>query len=95
MGGLQDLRTAVKSKARTKPTVEGQEYLDMYVLARERARWARTAARAAIVLEGIDKEIERLGKVSSDFERERADGRISQPPQERAAEKLGVFRVGY
>jgi len=55
------MRTATSARVRSKPVTEGQRYLDLYTLKRERARWSRTRQQAEQRIETIDKAIEKLG----------------------------------
>ncbi|MFQ5853296.1 MAG: hypothetical protein ACE5JU_22280 [Candidatus Binatia bacterium] len=38
IGGLADIKTSAKAKLRCKPPVEGQEYLDLYLMVKEKKR---------------------------------------------------------
>jgi hypothetical protein len=60
--GLRALRTASSICIRsTKPPVQGQQYLDLYVLQRDRARWGQLKGRAEEMIRSIDKAMNRLG----------------------------------
>lgn len=61
LGTLRDLRTAVSARVRSKPVAEGQRYLDLYTLKRERARWSGAKQRAEQRIQTIDAAIEKLG----------------------------------
>ena len=54
MGTLQNLKTAMTARLRSKPRNEQQEYLDMWTLKRDRARWAQTKEQATEKLKGIE-----------------------------------------
>ena len=95
VGGLQELRTAVKARLRSKPTVEGQEHLDMYALTRDRARWARMARKAERAIEEIEKEMKKLRKAASDSEDTQNHEHVSQPLQERSRKDLGALRADF
>jgi hypothetical protein len=59
--GMRDLRTAVTARIRSKPTTEGQRYLDLYVLQRDRFRWYRLKHQAEKSIETIDKALMKIG----------------------------------
>jgi hypothetical protein len=58
---LRDIRTASASRVRAKPSAEGQRYLDLYVLQRDRTRWSRVKRQAEQTIQGIDKALAGLG----------------------------------
>jgi hypothetical protein len=58
---LRDMRTAVTARIRSKPTVEGQRYLDLYVLQRDRFRWKRLMDQAIRSIQSIDLVLNKLG----------------------------------
>jgi hypothetical protein len=58
---LRDLRTAATSRVRAKPSAEGQRYLDLYVLQRDRMRWSRMKLQAEQMIQAIDKALAGLG----------------------------------
>lgn len=64
IAGLSKLRTAAKARISSKPCVEGQEYLDLYVLKRDRARWDRLRERAEDMIRGIDKALDQINPPS-------------------------------
>jgi hypothetical protein len=55
------MRTAVTSRIRSKPTVEGQRYLDLYVLQRDRFRWKRLWDQAQRSMDSIDAALRQMG----------------------------------
>ena len=57
---LRDLRTSLTARIRSKPANEGQEYLDLWTLKRERARWSQTKERAEQMIRTIDKDLKRV-----------------------------------
>ena len=59
--GMRDLRTAVTARVRSKPTTEGQRYLDLYVLQRDRFRWRRLKHQAEKSIASIDMALRKLG----------------------------------
>ena len=59
--GMRDLRTAVTARIRSKPITEGQRYLDLYVLQRDRFRWGRLKLQAEKSIETIDKALLKIG----------------------------------
>jgi|GEM_PF-6362361 len=95
VSGLQNVRTAVKARMRTKPVTESQDYLDMWTLARERARWGRLKRQAEKTIEEIEKELKKLQKTLLAVE-DRDDGKDDQQPQRKVLqENFGTFRVDY
>jgi len=60
IGTIQSLKTAVTARLRSKPLNEGQEYLDMWALKRDRARWAQAEEQAAEMLKGIQHAIAKV-----------------------------------
>jgi hypothetical protein len=58
---LRDLRTAATSRVRAKPSAEGQRYLDLYVLQRDRMRWSRMKQQAEQMIQSIDQALASLG----------------------------------
>jgi hypothetical protein len=59
--GMRDMRTAVTARIRSKPTIQGQRYLDLYVLQRDRFRWLRLKHQAEKAIDSIDKVLAKLG----------------------------------
>jgi len=57
---LRDLRTPITARIRSKPTTEGQEYLDLWTLKRERARWSHTKERAEQMIRTIDRALKKI-----------------------------------
>jgi hypothetical protein len=57
---LRDIKTAVTGRIRSKPSAAGQQYLDLYTLKRDRARWDQLRERAEQMIRAIDKS---LGKI--------------------------------
>lgn len=69
IGGLENIKTSQKAKIRCKPKVEGQEYLDLYMLGKEKerlGRYMRTVTKAKettqVSLEEVEEEIKELEK---------------------------------
>jgi len=60
-GTLRDLRTAVTARIRSKPTIEGQRFLDLYVLQRDRFRWLRLIQQAERSIQSIDQALQKIG----------------------------------
>src|SRR5664280_2501191 len=58
---LRDMRTAVTARIRSKPTIEGQRYLDLYVLQRDRFRWKRLWDQAQRSMDSIDAALRSMG----------------------------------
>ncbi|GAG34981.1 unnamed protein product [marine sediment metagenome] len=61
IGTLQGLKTAVSGRLHSKPRNEGQEFLDLWSLKLNRARWAKAGEQAREKLEAIDRAIAKLG----------------------------------
>ena len=59
--GMRDMRTAVTARIRSKPTVQGQRYLDLYVLQRDRFRWLRLMDQAQKSILSIDMALRKMG----------------------------------
>ncbi|MGD1276768.1 MAG: hypothetical protein ABR964_06045 [Tepidisphaeraceae bacterium] len=60
-GTLGNVKTALSTRIRSKPTIEGQRYLDLYVLQRDRFRWLRLMQQAQRSIQGIDLALRKLG----------------------------------
>jgi len=95
LGGIQELRTAVKARLRSKPETEGQEHLDMYVLTRDRARWGRLERQSGEAIEEIEKEMEKMEKTLPGVEHTQDEDHRPEPPRKRSGKKFGTFRVDY
>ena len=59
--GMRDMRTAVTARIRSKPTIQGQRYLDLYVLQRDRFRWLRLMDQAQRSILSTDMALHKLG----------------------------------
>jgi len=57
---LGDMKTATSGRIRTKPPAQGQEYLDLWTLKRERARWSKTKEHAERIIQGIDRALKKI-----------------------------------
>jgi hypothetical protein len=55
------MRTAVTARIRSKPTTQGQRYLDLYVLQRDRFRWKRLMDQAQKSVLSIEMALRKLG----------------------------------
>lgn len=77
--GMRDLRTAVTARIRSKPTTQGQRYLDLYVLQRDRFRWRRLKHQAEKAIESIEKALLKIG-----FTPDYGEGDPSAPLEDRA-----------
>jgi hypothetical protein len=73
-GTLRDLRTAVTARIRSKPTIDGQRYLDLYVLQRDRFRWLRLIQQAERSIQSIDLALQKIGFAPGFAESEPATG---------------------
>ena len=60
VGTMQCLKTATTVRLQTKPRTEAQEYLEMWTLKRDRARWIRAQEQAAEKLVAIEEAIGKL-----------------------------------
>ena len=58
---LRDIKTAVTGRIRSKPTAEGQQYLDQYTLRRDRARWSQMKERSEQMIRSIDNALGKIG----------------------------------
>lgn len=58
---LRDLKTALGARLRSKPSAEGQRFLDLYSLQRRRLRWSRMQRKAKQQVRSIDRAIAKLG----------------------------------
>lgn len=83
---LRDMRTAVTSRIRSKPTIEGQRYLDLYVLQRDRFRWKRLWDQAQRSMDSIDAALRSMGFVPEDLNAPTAT-RPAKPGQAKGAVK--------
>jgi hypothetical protein len=57
---LRDIKTAGSGRLRSKPSAAGQQYLDLYTLKRDRARWSQLKERAEQMIRGIDKALHKI-----------------------------------
>jgi len=57
---LRDVKTAVTGRIHSKPSAAGQQYLDLYTLKRDHARWSQLKERAEQMIRGIDKALHKL-----------------------------------
>lgn len=58
---LGTLRTAVSARVRSKPSAEGQRFLDLYSLQRERLRWTRMKRKSEQQIHDIERALQKLG----------------------------------
>ena len=59
-GFLRDIKTATSGRIRSKPPATGQQYLDLYTLKRDRARWNHVKERAEQMIQSIDKALHKI-----------------------------------
>ena len=72
-------------RIRSKPTIEWQQYLDLYVLQRDRFRWKRLMDQAQRSIESIDQALGQMGFTS--------DGaKLVQTPEPAACAAAAVGR---
>ena len=95
IGGIRDIRTAAKARMRSKPQVEGQEHLDMYVLTRDRARWGRMGRQAAEIVEGIDEDLKRMGVTPPADDATQGKESAPESPRKRPGKQFGMFKLDY
>lgn len=95
LGGIQDLKTSMSNRVRSKPEVEGQEYLDLYTLNRDRARWGCLKSQSEGIIQGIDREIQKLRAVEKDNEAPQDGEQDPKSPPKRPGENFGIFKVDY
>jgi len=69
ISGIKKIKTAQKTKLHSKPRVEGQEYLELYLMTKERDRLKRyheviteTKECTAEEIEDVEQEFEKLEK---------------------------------
>lgn len=60
LGTLGCLRTATAARLHSKPRNEGQDYLELWSLQVNRARWARAKEQAQEKIKGIDHVLSKL-----------------------------------
>lgn len=82
-------KTNLRAKIRSKPKIEGQEYLDMYLMMKEKDRWekygkslAKTQERAGDSWRDMRKELKKTKAMLS----ERPEGEL-KTPEEKEKEK--------
>ena len=84
IGTLQCLKTAMVARLHSKPRSEGQEYVELWSLKVNRARWARAAEQAQEKLDGIDRALSKLNPSE--------DGASSHEPNGTQVNKTIDFR---
>ncbi len=89
IGTLQCLKTTMTARLHSKPRSEGQEYVELWSLKVNRARWARAAEQAQEKLEGIDRALSKLN-LSEDAASE--DAASSHEPNGTQVNKTIDFR---
>jgi len=70
IGTLQNLKTAVTARLHSKPRNEAHEYLELWSLNVNRARWARAEEQAQEKLKGIDHALSKLKPPEDDASRD-------------------------
>ena len=60
IGTLPRVKTAVSARLHSRPRNEGQEYLELWTLKLNRARWARAQKQAREQMKAIDQAISKL-----------------------------------
>ena len=70
---LRDVKTAVTGRIHSKPPAAGQQYLDLYTLKRDRARWGQLKERAEQMIRGIDKALHKIEPSTIDDKHEARD----------------------
>jgi len=60
IGTVQNLKTAVTARLHSKPRTEGHEFLEMWSLKRDRARWNDAKEQATEKLKGIEDAIAKV-----------------------------------
>ena len=69
IGGIKKIKTAQKGKLRSKPKVEGQEYLELYLMTKERNRLKRYHEVIDDTRLTTEEEIKQLEKEYAKLER--------------------------
>ena len=70
---LRDIKTAGTGRIRSKPPAAGQQYLDLYTLKRDRARWNALKERAEQMIRAIDKALHKIEPLANANEGEARD----------------------
>ncbi len=70
---LRDVKTAVTGRVHSKPPAAGQQYLDLYTLKRDHARWSQLKERAEQMLQSIDKALQKIEPLAIDDKDEARD----------------------
>jgi len=85
---LRNVKTAVSARIRSKPCAEGQRYLELYTLQRDRVRWNQLKGRAEQALQDIDRNLADLG-FRQDLNAEDQAGRppVASPVSSRSRSK--------
>ena len=79
IGTLPRLKTAVTARLNSKPRHEGQEYLELWTLKLNRARWARAEEQARERIKAIDLALTKLKIL--ELEDDEAPSRESNGPR--------------
>jgi len=69
IAGIKKIKTAQKTKLRSKPKVEGQEYLELYLMTKERGRLSRYHEVISETKETTEERIECLAQEFGKLER--------------------------
>ncbi|MCK4470129.1 MAG: hypothetical protein KAU60_17485 [Desulfobacterales bacterium] len=85
IGGIKKIKTAQKSKLRSKPRVEGQEYLELYLMTKERNRLKRYHEVIDDTRLTTEEEIEELEKEYAKLERKAGIAEPDSHPDIKAA----------
>ena len=80
-GTIRGLRTAQRTRLRSKPRAYGHEFLDLYILERQKDRYEREKERAA---EGLKYVLKDMVEISKDVEERWAENKAAL---EKAGEK--------
>ena len=85
---LRDVKTAVTGRVHSKPPAAGQQYLDLYTLKRDHARWSQMKERAEQMLQNIDKALQKIEPLAiSDQDEARAPVRTGATIELRTSTK--------
>ena len=84
IAGIKKIKTAQKTKLRSKPRVEGQEYLELYLMTKERNRLKRYHEVIDDTRLTTEEEIEELEKEYAKMERRAGVGNLDSQVSDKA-----------
>ena len=87
MGGIRKIKTAQKAKLRSKPRLEGQEYLELYLMTKEKERMLRYHEVISETIENTEEDIKDL---DNEFGKLRRKAGIAEPDSHPGIEAAGT-----